>query len=74
MMFDQYSELFYGPAGRFPSLIFAVLIIWSIFWKGISLWKSSRNNQKYWYVALLILNTLGIADLIYLAFFQKKRK
>jgi hypothetical protein len=49
-----------------------VLIIWSVIWKGIALWKSARNNQKYWFVGILVLNTLGIIEIIYIKFFQKK--
>lgn len=73
-MFGKYTELLYGPAGRFPSAILLIFLVWSLFWKGLSLWKSARNNQRYWFVALLILNTVGIADILYLAFFQKKKK
>ena len=51
-----------------------VLIIWSTIWKGIALWKAGRNNQLGWFVALLIINTAGILEIIYLAFFQKKNR
>lgn len=73
-MIESYKELFYGPAGKFPILILWVFAVWSLFWKGLSLWKSARNKQKYWFVALLILNTAGILDIVYIAFFQRKRK
>jgi methionyl-tRNA synthetase len=49
------------------------LIIWEAIWKGIALWKSGRNNQLKWFIAVLILNTVGILPIIYLKFFQKKR-
>lgn len=57
-------------------LIFLLVIalIWSFIWKGIALWKSARNNQKAWYVVMLIVNTLGILEILYIYFFQKKRK
>ena len=48
------------------------LIVWSIIWKGIALWKSARNNQLAWFVVMLVLNTAGILEIIYLLFFQKK--
>ena len=47
-------------------LWFIPLLIWEVFWKGISLWKASRNNQIVWFVCLLIFNTLGILPIIYL--------
>lgn len=74
ILFGELNELFYGPAGRFPGTLIWILLAWQLLWKGISLWKSARNNQRYWYVALLLLNTLGVLDLIYLAFFQRERK
>jgi hypothetical protein len=48
------------------------LAIWEAIWKGIALWKSGRNNQMKWFVAILILNTIGILPIVYIKFFQKK--
>ncbi len=48
-------------------------MFWSIVWKGIALWKSAKNGHKSWYIAILILNTLGILEIIYLIFFNKKK-
>lgn len=50
------------------------LMVWSAIWKGIALWKSARNTQLAWFVVLLIVNTAGILEIIYLVWFQKKRK
>ncbi|MCX6706030.1 MAG: DUF5652 family protein [Candidatus Woesebacteria bacterium] len=50
------------------------LVIWDLFWRGKALWKASKNNQSYWFIALLIVNSIGILPLIYLAFFSKKSK
>lgn len=47
------------------------IVIWCAIWKGLSLWKCGRNNQLYWFVALLVINTLGILEIIYLQWFQK---
>ncbi|MBI2672205.1 hypothetical protein HYX16_04690 [Candidatus Woesearchaeota archaeon] len=54
--------------------LFIVFGIWSAIWKGVALWKSARNNQRSWFVFLFILNTLGILEIVYLAFFQKKKR
>ena len=48
------------------------LIIWSVIWKGLALWKSARNNQLAWFVVMLVLNTAGILEIVYLLFFQKE--
>ena len=51
---------------------FYILLVWTIIWEGIALWKSGRNNQIVWFVVMFILNTAGILPIIYLLFFQKK--
>jgi hypothetical protein len=55
-------------------LILAPLLIWTLVWKGMALWKAGRNNQPYWFVALLIVNTVGLLEIVYIVWFQKKRK
>lgn len=50
------------------------LIIWDLLWRGIALYRSARSSQKGWFIALLIVNSAGILPILYLAFFQKKRK
>jgi len=54
---------------------FALLsLLWSLPWKGIALWRASKNNSKIWFIALLVLNTIGILDIAYIFFFSYKRK
>lgn len=53
-------------------LIFIFLIVWGIVWKGIALWKASRNTDKVWYIALLIINTIGILEILYIFVFSKR--
>lgn len=55
-------------------VIAGVLIIWSLIWKGLALWKSAELRQKYWFVIILILNTMGILEIIYLFAIAKKYK
>lgn len=70
----MWRTLFYGPLATFPSFLLIVTLVWALAWKGVSLWKAARNGQKYWFIALLIVNTVGLLEIIYLAFFQKKNK
>ena len=53
------------------SPILYILIAWTLIWKGIALWHSARNKQKGWFIVLLIVNTVGILEIIYLIFFKK---
>lgn len=42
--------------------------------KGLALWKASRLSQKLWFIILLVVNTIGILDLIYIFFVARKYK
>ena len=46
--------------------IFYPLLLWDLVLRGLALWKSAQKNQKYWFVALLVVNSVGILPLIYL--------
>ena len=52
---------------------FGLLLVWSLFWKGLALWKSARNDERYWFIALLLINTAGILELLYLFVFAKNK-
>lgn len=56
-----------------PPILQFVLLVWAIAWKGIALWNAARNSQKNWFIAILIINTIGILEIIYLFRFAKKR-
>jgi hypothetical protein len=48
-------------------------MVWILFWKGLSLWIAAKNNQKLWFVALLVFNTVGILEIIYIFYVAKKK-
>ena len=41
-------------------------VVWSLVWKGFGLWRSAELRQRYWFIAMLVINTLGILEIIYL--------
>jgi len=43
-----------------------VLALWSIFWKGLALWHSGRRGQPWWFLIMLVVNTVGILEIVYL--------
>lgn len=59
-------------AGGFVSFWFLVFILWSIVWKGWALWIAARKGSKPWFIALLLLNTAGILEILYIFVFSKK--
>jgi len=42
------------------------LLLWSGFWKALALWHSARRGDTIWFIVLVIVNTVGILEIIYL--------
>ena len=53
-------------------LFLGVLMAWSLFWKGLALWRAARMGHRKWFIVILLLNTVGILDILYLYVFSKK--
>jgi methionyl-tRNA synthetase len=65
---------FYSP---FAPAIFAALLpliivvaLWTVAIKGYALWHAARGGQKGWFIALLVINTIGILEVVYLIWFR----
>ena len=58
----------FGSGFGFTALL---IVAWTLAWKGWSLWIAARKGSKPWFVALLVLNTLGILDILYIYVFSK---
>lgn len=52
--------------------VMLALAVWSLIWKGLALWKAARAGSAYWFAALLLINTLGILEILYIYIFSKK--
>lgn len=58
----------------FPWWLIGLIVLWTLPWKGLALYKSARNGQKGWFIVLLLVNTLAILEILYLKFWQKKKE
>jgi hypothetical protein len=47
-----------------------ILVAVTITLKGYALWYAARAEQLYWFIALLVVNTAGILEIVYLLFFR----
>lgn len=56
----------------FVAISFAAIAV-LVFLKGAALWRAGRNNQKGWFIVLLVVNTLGLLEIIYLLTAGKKK-
>lgn len=77
MNYGNYWNTSQFGMGIFGGLLGAFLIplmFWSLFWKGWALWKAARAESKIWFIVLLLVNTVGILDILYIFVFSKGKK
>lgn len=53
--------------------LLVLIVAWDLFWKGKGMWISAKNNHLEWFIAILVLNTIGIVPIIYIYFFSKQK-
>ena len=71
---------FFGPdmsgfTSWHAAIIVAIIVlgIWSTVWKAFALYRAGVNQSPGWFVCLLIFNTVGILEILYLFVFGKKK-
>lgn len=67
-----FSPLWFVGLGAIGIALIAALALAAIALKGYALWHAAKRDEKGWFVALLIINTMGILELAYLYFVVKK--
>ncbi len=60
-----------APFNLIPAWALLLLVTWMVVWKGLALWKSARQGQPVWFVILLVINTMGILEILYIYVFSK---
>lgn len=53
-------------------IVLAIFLLAEIALKGYALWYAAKRSEKWWFIAILIINTAGILEIVYLVFFVKK--
>lgn len=67
---NSFNALLANPGTQ---ALLIILGIWSLVWKGFALWKAARNSQRNWFLAMLIINSVGILEIVYLFYFSRKK-
>lgn len=64
-----------GPCGigTLGMSILTIAFLFDFILKGIALWKAGNNKHKGWFIALFIINSIGILPLIYMFVIDKKK-
>ncbi len=71
---DQSLSQVLEPFIKMFGIWFLPLLVWSAFWKGVALWRAAQLGQKKWFIALFIVNTFGIIEILYLYVFSKSKE
>lgn len=58
----------------FITILMVVAVAWTLPWKAVALWKAARTGSKVWFVALLLINTIGILEILYICIFSKRSR
>ncbi len=69
---DMFNNVLAIPLDK--QMWFLALFAWSIVWKGLALWKAAQKCSKPWFVVFLVVNTLGILEILYYYIFSEPRK
>lgn len=48
--------------------------VWSFIWKAFALYRAGSNRSPGWFATLLLVNTVGILEMLYLFAFGKKKR
>jgi len=73
VIYSEFANYFNVSVGTAMAIL-AVISIWSLVWKGFALWKSAKKNSMIWFIVLLVVNTLGILEILYIYVFSKMGK
>jgi uncharacterized membrane protein len=53
------------------TILMSLVAIWALAWKGVALWKAAKNKSIIWFIILLVINDLGILEILYIFIFSK---
>lgn len=61
----------YAALSNIHPALLVIVLAWSLIWKGLALWKSAQHKSKVWFIVLLLVNTVGILEILYIYLFSK---
>ena len=68
------SLLDFGASLGENTTLLLLISLWVLPWKGVALWKASKNVQKKWFIVMFLLNTLAILEIVYIFYFSRRRE
>jgi len=43
-----------------------IIALWSLYWKARAMWIAAKKDDLAWFLFFLIINTVGIAEIVYI--------
>lgn len=71
VVFFMVLESFFTGESALPVWVIVIATTWSLIWKGFALWRAAERKSVPWFIVLLVVNTLGILEILYLFLFSK---
>lgn len=59
----MHNPFFFGGLGFW--------FVWDMVWKGIAMWRAARRKELWWFVGLMLVNSVGILPIAYLMIWGK---
>ncbi len=56
-----------------PLWLLMIILSWTLVWKLLAMWKSARKGSAIWFIALAVLNTVGILPILYIYVFSEMK-
>jgi len=50
-----------------------LIMLWVLPWKGLALWKAAHKKDQWWFIVMLVVNTLGILEILYIYVFSRRK-
>lgn len=51
--------------------VYIIFLTWSLIWKGLALWQSASRRHLAWFIILLVVNTMGILEILYIFYLNR---
>jgi len=48
------------------SILIILLVLWELYWKAHALWIAAQKHDKIFFIAILLINSIGILPIYYL--------
>lgn len=52
--------------------LLVLILLWTLPWKGVALWMAARRSHTWWFILLLVVNSLALIEIVYIFLVAKQ--